>query len=111
MVITKGHFKGYRGFVKDENDGNVDVDLDAKLASFGRTTTRIPIGDVVIECVPHAHSLHLNKTFWQACGNASNASCIIESLGSYTPSGRLTSSHYTRTRRGDHTLDVVSKIG
>jgi transcription antitermination factor NusG len=56
VVITKGHFKGYHGFVKDENDGKVDVDLDAKLASFGRTTTRIPIGDVVIECVLHTHT-------------------------------------------------------
>jgi hypothetical protein len=51
VVVTKGPFKGYHGLVKVQYEDGVDIDLDAKLASFGRTRQRFPIEDVVIECL------------------------------------------------------------
>lgn len=51
VVVTKGPFKGYHGLIKVQYEDGVDIDLDAKLASFGRTRQRFPIEDVVIECL------------------------------------------------------------
>jgi hypothetical protein len=50
VVITKGPFKGYRGLVKAQYEDGVDVDLDAKLASFGRARQRFSFEHVIIEC-------------------------------------------------------------
>ncbi len=50
VVIVKGPFKGYHGLVKAQCEDGVDVDLDAKLASSGRTRQCFQIEDVVMEC-------------------------------------------------------------
>ena len=51
VVVTKGPFKGYRGLVKAQYDNGVNVELDARQASFGSKTQRLQIEDVALECL------------------------------------------------------------
>lgn len=50
VVIKSGAFKGYHGLVKAQWEDGVDVDLDAKLASFGSGRQRFSFDQLIIEC-------------------------------------------------------------
>lgn len=116
MVVTKGAFKGYHGLVKGQYEDGIDVELDAKLASFGQTRKRFLIEDVVLECRVECVMRYVffytetNPSFSQAYLNASAASDVVKSL-EHPPSRSLDSSSHSGTRRTrrEHTLEYCSK--
>jgi hypothetical protein len=65
VVVTKGPLKGYRGLVKDQNEDGLDVELDARIASSGRTKQRFRVEDVAMECTMECVMQYLFSTLGQ----------------------------------------------
>ena len=49
VSIIRGPLKGYNGLVKAEDRNGVDIELDAKLASYGPTRQRFRLGEFQLE--------------------------------------------------------------